>query len=549
MLRCCTVLGAFALMPVRSQTQTTPIPRLEKRGAVTQLIVDGKPFLVLAGELGNNTSSTLENMKPIWPALVKINLNTVLAAVAWAWIEPEEGKFDFALVDGLIQDARRHNLRLILLWFGSWKNGTSSYCPAWVKQDFERFPLVQDQDGKGREILSTLSDANVNADARAFAALMRRIRQVDSQARTVVMIQVQNEVGVLGDSRDRCPAANEAFAKPVPQALMNYLEKHKDALLPELRKVWEAGGFKTSGTWEEMFGKGTTGNETFMAWHYARYVNRVAEAGKKEYPLPMFVNAWLVQPQDKQPGDYPSGGPVDHVHEVWRAGAPQIDILAPDIYLTDFDDLCARYSRSGNPMFIPETRADAANAFRAVGRHNAIGFSPFGIERQTDPESLFAQSYAALSQLAPLILANQGKGTMDAVVAGAGDPAQKVSLGGYRFSVSMGRGRWGVPPPAPPLAAGAPQPPTRGFAVFISAGPDEYWVAGSGIVASVEPITPGPPLASLASVEEGTFAGGRWIVGRRLAGDDTGQGGEARASLRLPASRVGILHVKLYRYR
>ncbi|MGC9970505.1 MAG: DUF5597 domain-containing protein [Bryobacteraceae bacterium] len=548
-LCCCAALCGLTSIPVRSQTQTKPVPHLEKRGAATQLIVDGKPFLVLAGELGNNTSSTLENMKPIWPALVEINLNTVLAAVAWSWIEPEEGQFDFSLVDGLIQDARRNNLRLVLLWFGSWKNGTSSYCPAWVKRDFERFPLVRDKDGKGREILSTFSEASVNADARAFAALMRRVRQVDSQERTAIMIQVQNEVGVLGDSRDRCPAANAAFAKPVPQELMDYLEKHKDALLPEFRGVWKAGGFKTSGTWEEVFGKGEAVDEIFMAWHYARYVNRVAEAGKKEYPLPMFVNAWLVQPRDKQPGDYPSGGPVDHTHDVWRAGAPRIDILAPDIYLPEFGEICARYRRGENPMLIPETRADAANLFRAVGRYNAIGFSPFGIERQPDPEGLFAKSYAVLSQLTPLILANQGKGTMDAAVAGANDPAQKVSLGGYTFSVSMGRGRWGVLPAAPPPAAGAPQPPPRGFAIFIWVGPDEYWVAGSGIVATVEPITPGPPLASLASVEEGTFADGRWVIGRRLAGDDTGQGGEARASLRLPATRVSILHVKLYRYR
>ena len=547
----CITVCALALMPARAQTQpesapSRPIPRLEKRGAVTQLIVDGQPFLLLTGELGNNTSSTLENMKPIWPSLVKINLNTVLAAVAWSWIEPEEGQFDFTLVDGLIEEARRHNLRLVFLWFGSWKNGTSSYTPGWVKRDFDRFPLVQDQEGRGREILSTFSDANSTADARAFAALMRRTRQLDSQARTVIMIQVQNEVGVLGDSRDRRPAANEAFARPAPTELMGYLQKHKDALLPEFRGVWEAGGFKTSGSWEEVFGQGTAADEIFMAWHYARYLNRVAEAGKKECPLPMFVNAWLVQPRDKQPGDYPSGGPVDHMHDVWRAGAPQIDILAPDIYLTNFDELCVRYSRSGNPLLIPEARADAANLFRAIGHHNAIGFSPFGIERQMDPESLFARSYAVLSQLAPLILANQGKGAMEAVGVAADDPAQKVSVGNYTFNITIGRGRWGVPPPAP---AAAPQPPLRGFALFISVGPDEYWVAGSGIVASVEPNTPGPPRASLATVEEGTFQNGRWVVGRHLAGDDTGQGGEARASLRLPANRVSILHVKLYRYR
>jgi beta-galactosidase GanA len=541
--------GPGGAPPARAQTKSAaPLPRLEKRGAATQLMVDGKPFLALAGELGNNTSSTLENMEPYWPALAKANLNAVLAAVAWSWIEPEEGRFDFSLVDGLIQAARRHHLRLVFLWFGSWKNGTSSYPPAWVKRDFERFPLARDKDGKGREILSTLSETNRGADARAFAALMRHIREVDSQARTVIMIQVENEVGVLGDSRDRCPEANEAFARPVPQELIDYLQKHKDTLLPEFRKLWEAAGFKTSGTWEEVFGQGTATDEIFMAWNYARYLGRVAEAGKKEYPLPMYVNAWIVQPQDKRPGDYPSGGPVDHMHDVWRAGAPQIDILSPDIYLPNFVELCARYSRSGNPLFIPETRADAANLFYAVGHFNAMGFSPFGIERQTDSESLFARSYATLSQLAPLVLANQGKGTMESVIVEGNGPAQKVPLGNYTFNVSMARGRMGAPPPQP--TAGAPlQPPARGFGIFISAGPDEYWVSGSGLSATVEPNTPGPPLASLASVEEGTFANGRWVIGRRLAGDDTGQGGEARASLRLPANRVGILHVKVYRYR
>jgi hypothetical protein len=540
--------GPGGAPPARAQAPSAaPVPRLEKRGAVTQLMVDGKPFLALAGELGNNTSSTLENMEPYWSALAKANLNTVLAAVAWSWIEPEEGKFDFSLVDGLIQAARSHHLRLVFLWFGSWKNGTSSYVPAWVKRDFERFPLARDKDGKGREILSTLSDTNRDADARAFAALMRHIREVDSQARTVIMIQVENEVGVLGDSRDRCAEANEAFAKPAPQELMDYLQKHKDTLLPEFRKVWEATGFKTSGTWDEVFGQGTAADEIFMAWNYARYLGRVAEAGKKEYPLPMYVNAWIVQPQDKRPGDYPSGGPVDHMHDIWRAGAPQIDMLSPDIYLPNFAELCARYSRNGNPLFIPETRADAANLFYAVGHFNAMGFSPFGIERQTDSESPLARSYGTLSQLAPLILAHQGKGTMESVIVEANGPAQKVPVGSYTFNVSMAR-RTGPPPPMP--AAGAPpQPPARGYGIFIAVGPDEYWVSGSGLSATVEPNTPGPPLASLASVEEGTFTNGRWVIGRRLAGDDTGQGGEARASLRLAANRVGILHVRVYRYR
>jgi hypothetical protein len=211
------------------------------------------------------------------------------------------------------------------------------------------------------------------------------VRETDP-THTVIMIQMENEVGLLGDSRDRCKEANEAFAAAVPKELMDYLQKNKGTLLPETRKLWDASGDKTSGTWEEVFGKGTGADEAFMAWHYARYMNRVTELGKKEYPIPVYVNAWLVQPQDKQPGDYPSGGPQAHNHDFWRAGAPQIDILAPDIYLTNFAEIATMYSRNGNPLFIPETRGDAANAFYAIGQLNAQMFSPFGIERQVSAD-------------------------------------------------------------------------------------------------------------------------------------------------------------------
>ena len=230
----------------------------------------------------------------------------------------------------------------------------------------------------------------MQADARAFAALMRHVREVDKNHR-VIMAQVENEVGLLGDSRDRSPAANEAFAKPVPREFMDYLQKHKDDLLPEFRKIWEAAGFKTSGTWEEVFGKGMQTDEIFMGWNYARYVDQVAEAGKREYAVPMFVNAWLNSPADKGPGDYPSGGPQAHMHDIWRAGAPHMDMLSPDIYMTNFSELAARYSRSGNPLFIPECAGDihgAANAFYAIGQHNAVGYSIDGRRRVAADDGL-----------------------------------------------------------------------------------------------------------------------------------------------------------------
>ena len=374
------ILAACALL-LTTTAYPQALPHLEKRGEATQLMVDGKPFLALSGELANTAPSDLDYMRRIFPILAdQVHLNTVLTAVAWAWIEPQEGQYDFRFPDAAIQYANQSHLRIVWLWFGSWKNGMSSFTPAWVKTNQNRFPKAQIQNGSV-EILSAFSGNNLKADARAFAALMRHVREVDKNHR-VIMVQVENEVGMLGDSRDRSPAANEAFGKPVPAEFMDYLQKHKDSLLPEFRAIWEAAGFKTSGTWEEVFGKGAKTDEIFMGWNYARYVDKVAEAGKGQYGIPMFVNAWLPAPTDQGPGDYPSGGPQAHMHDIWRAGAPHVDMLCPDIYMTNFAELAARYSRSGNILFIPECAGDihgAANAFYAIGQFKAVGYSSMGI--------------------------------------------------------------------------------------------------------------------------------------------------------------------------
>jgi hypothetical protein len=569
-----------AAIAVQCHGQTVAgIPHLRKQGAATQLIVDGKPFLALAGELGNNTATSLENMQPIWPRLVAGNLNCVLAAISWAQLEPREGSSQFAQVDGLIQEARRNNLKLVFLWFGSWKNGLSSYAPTWVKRDYTRYPRIRIKGGKSMELLSTFSSASRDADARAFRALMRHIREVDGQRHTVVMMQVENEVGVLRDSRDRSEAANQAFAGPVPAELMAYLEKHKDSLAPELREVWAANGFKTAGTWEDVFGAGKpasvdmpiqtnspplsqeeyqTGwrklhwpaDEIFMAWNYARYVNKVIEQGKTEYNIPMFVNGWLQQPNMAWPGTYPSGGPLPQVHDVWRAGAPAADMLAPDLYLQYFDEVAQRFTRNANPLFIPETSANAGNAFLAVGKYNAIGFSPFGIERSVGPDTELAAAYRVISQMSPAILAQQGKSTIATARMNQGDAPTKIELGNYTLSLSyVGRGRVPIaplpagqaaPPAAPQGQAGAPQ----ADAILVSSGPDEFFLcAGTGgLRIAFSPNRPGPATVGLGDVEEGKFVDGKWVVVRKLGGDDTGQG----EILTLRANTV--LRVTVYRY-
>ncbi len=394
---CLYLAAAGALAACQAGAQPAPTaPHLEKRGHVTQLIVDGEPFLALAGELYNNSATSLEYMKPIWPRLRAMHLNTVLAPISWALLEPAEGKFDFTLPDGLIRDARAQNLHLVLLWFGSWKNTWSSYAPDWVKRDFDRFPRVHLRNGAAAERLSPFCDACLKADARAFAALTRRIREVDGSAHTVLMLQIENEVGVIPDPRDYSPVANAAYDQPVPAELIDYLRKHRETLDPDLRARWQSAGFKTSGKWEDLFGPGPQTEDLFMAWHYALFIGKVAEAGKAAYNLPMFANAALIRP-NYAPGQYNSGGPLPHSLDIWRAGAPQLDFFAPDIYF-EFQKWCAAYDRPGNPLFVPEAAGGpqgAANVFYAVGHHNAFGFSPFAIDAG-DGDKALAGSYDIL---------------------------------------------------------------------------------------------------------------------------------------------------------
>jgi len=509
------------------------IPMLRRQGNAIQLIVDGEPFLVLGGELHNSSASSITYMKPIWEQMLALNINTVLASVSWELIEPEEGKFDFALIDALIQDARIHNLRLIFLWFGSWKNGTSSYIPGWVKEDYQRFPRTQIQDGKSVEVLSTLAEANWRADAAAFAALMRHIREVDGTHHTVIMMQVENEVGVESDSRDRCEAANAAFNASVPQELINQLKEHQSELAPELQQHWMSNGLKMAGNWEELFGSGPDTDEIFMAWQYARYVDAVIVAGKAEYALPMFVNTWVRQPEQK-PGEWLCGSPMPYVFDIWFAGAPHIDFLSPDIYALNFSEWCQLYVRRGNPLFIPEMLRDeigARNIFYAFGQHNAIGTSPFAVDGIENPaDAPLSRTYAILKQLAPLILAHQGRGTMVGVLLDKEHPGFTWKTETYELKITLDA-IWG-------------KTVDLGYGIVIATGADTFIGVGSGFDVTFRPLTAGPALVGLRAVDEGTYHEGEWRPGRRLNGDETDQG----RKWRLVPESINIQSCTVYRY-
>lgn len=538
-------------LPARSH----PAPHLRKQGSATQLIVDGQPFLVIGGELHNSSASSMAYMRPVWERLVALHLNTVLATVSWELIEPEEGVFDFSLVDSLIYEARRYGLRMILLWFGSWKNGMSSYIPGWVKRDYVRFPRVQIQDGKSVEVLSTLAEANWKADATAFAALMRHLAVVDDGDHTVIMVQVENEVGILGDTRDRSAAANQAFAGPAPAALMAELAQNQAALGDELRRRWAAHGSKSAGSWSEIFGDGPETDEFFMAWHYATYVEQVAAAGKAAYDIPLYVNAWLssLEPTDAgwatgghQPGEWPSGGPLPHTLDIWIAAAPHIDLLAPDIYQPHFEEWCRRYCRRGNPLFIPEMRRNldgAANVFYAVGENDAIGVSPFAIDSLFAPEDRYLRhSYSLLRQLAPLILQHQGSGAMVGFLLDTAQPTIRRELGGYELEIALDQS-FG-------------QSSQRGYGLVIATGPGTFVGAGVGFQVTFHDRSSVSSRVGIVAVDEGEYVNGKWTPCRRLNGDETGQGQWWRfASIELQPGLIptlglgaGIARCTVYRY-
>lgn len=533
-----TAIGTFAaaclITSVGTYAQDANLPHLEQRGVTRQLIVDGKPFLMLAGELHNSSSSSLEYMKPLWPRLAAIPLNAILTPISWELIEPSEGKYDFTLIDGLLAQAREQHLRVVFLWLAAWKNGMSSYPPVWIKQDTKRFPhvILHNNEASILSTLSGFSDSTRDADARAFSAVMQHIREVDGRDHTVIMMQVENEVGILGDARDHSPEADRAFAADVPAQLTEYLKAHRDTLDPELGELWRQQGEKTSGTWAQVFGDTARADEIFMAWNYARYVHAVTSRGKAAYNLPMYVNTWLAD-QDTPPGDYPSGGPQPRVIDIWKAAGTAIDIYSPDLYAANFSYWANRYHRDGNPLFLPETNGGAAgatNVFYAVGEHAAIGFSPFAIDSFNEGTTDLGESYSAIASVAPIILEQQTKGNVHGFTLTKEHPSVEFSVNDYTVRISLDE-----------IFGNHSE---KGFGLIIATGQNEFLGVGKGFRVLITPRSPSPFKLGYASIDEGRYEDGKWKPGRRLNGDENDQGNYWRFDPR----SIKIEKAVLYRY-
>ncbi len=519
------VLAALAGIAAAAPGSEPPIPEVVTRDGRHALIVDGAPFLLL-GAQANNSSNWPDALPKVWPAVAKLQANTLAMPVAWEQVEPVEGRFDFSFVDTLLAQAREHRVRLVLLWFATWKNNGPNYTPEWVKLDNARFPRLIDAKGKVLNSMSPHSAATLAADRRAFAALLRHLKSADAQ-RTVIMMQVQNEPGTYGSARDFGPAAQKAFGSAVPPALTKALRAQ-------------------AGTWSQAFGKDA--DEFFHAWHVAKYIGEVAAAGKTEYALPMYVNCSLRDPFNPgPPGAYASGGPTDNVISIYRAAAPAIDIVAPDIYIKESPKVMRviELYRAGGPLLVPEIGNDPvfARYFYDLLGAGALGIVPFGMDHTgysnfplgaKDVDAAIEAFGRPFRLLAPVAREWAGLAATKRVW-GASEPddraSRKLDLGRWTATLSFNEWQFGMKEwfpnvkETPDWRSGAAKDGPSGGALLVELGPDEFLLTGQRVRVSFD-VAAGRKVNGFifASVEEGSYAGGKWTRSRIWNGDQTDYG-------------------------
>ena len=550
-------------------------PRLEHRGnGSARIVANGNPMLMIGGEMGNSSASVPEDVKRHFSHLHQMGLNTVLVPLSWELVEPQEGKFDMSSLDTILAEARHNELKVVLLWFGAWKNSMSCYAPEWFKRDVKRFPRAHTAEGKPVEEASSLSKNVLEADKRAFCRVMEHLRDHDAQQQTVVMVQVENEIGMIEVARDYSADATRMYHSAVPRQLTDYLRKHHESLHPYLKEKLKTNGAKPTATWAQMFGDDIYAEEIFQTWTYAKYVEQIAQAGRAIYNLPMYVNVAL-DSRNRKPGQYPSGGPLAHLIDLWNCAAPSIDVLGVDIYDKGIKSWLEKYHLPNNPLFVPEIRLedkDAMYALYAFGHHGAMGFCPFSIEdypltkasnandwKQMDlsqddqlnafsavgtSQSPLVAAYHLLRQAEPLMLERQGTKDMDGVLLDNEQrTAEIVTPDGIRLTVkhsySLG---W------EPDAKDAEWP--EAACIILRLGKEDYLVVGSGVVITFSPAQSsakwhqGDQCIGLAKCEQVTIADGKQHIVRHLNGDQTHQG----RHVRIPVGSFQIQHFRLYRY-
>jgi len=525
-----TVLGA--LFPTQATQAAPAMPHLVHRDGRHALIVDGEPFLILGAQC-NNSSAWPATLPKVWSAMETLHVNTLEIPIYWEQLEPEPGRYDYSVLDTIIAQAREHGLRLELLWFATWKNGSNHYMPEWMKLQPATYPNMLGPDGQEIDSPSPHAPATLEADIRAFTAFMQHLREVDPQ-HTVIMVQVENEPGTWGAVRDHSPAAQALFDSAVPKQALAAMGRSE----------------QTGGSWPEVFDRDA--DELFHVWHVARFIGQVAAAGKAVHPLPLVVNGSIRDPIDPGwPPRYEVGGPNDNVFELWKAAAPAVDILAPDIYIGDtqkYLKVLDLYSRTDNPLFVPETIGFGAFTrflFAAVGR-GAIGYAPFGMDDTrihawpmgagASREEIYAdtaRNYRLLGPMAREVARWSFEGRLQTAVqvsvdpeAERGDPVDRVH---YVTDETLHFGRWDADVAFGTfhrLARSATPPEGPDGRVMVAElGLDEFIVAGYHCRVMFRP-TGQQALRtwSYLKVEEGQYSNGAFEPTRILNGDQTDWG-------------------------
>lgn len=553
------------------------LPNLDKNGNTTKMMVDGKPFVILGAEMHNSTGSDTTAVTAVMKQAKSLHMNTVLGYAYWEMVEPEEGKFNFELVDHLIDAARKEDLKLILVWFGSWKSTMSSYVPEWVKTNPKRFPRYTLEDGSTLEILSPFYEENLKADTKAYVALMKHLKKVDKD-HTVIMLQPENEPGTFANYRDYSAEAKKAWNSSIPTSVSDYQKKNKGKLYPSLEKSWNKNGAKTSGKWNAVFsdleGYPHYADELFMAYHYSKYINSLASEGRKILDLPSYCNGWLYN----KLGHYPHGTINPHVLDMYRAGGDALDFYSPNVYSLDYDPLFSGYKTGGNTLFIPESILSPAGVLYAIGNYDAIGFAPYGIDdfdMNADDTKLLAEVNKNLQQMENLLTNNFNSDKMQALYQASMAKNKSITMGDYilsarsaeshRFAKDFGKSLEqagketisfpelmgieipeGAHPPeskeqGPPPNPFAGLPKDYGSAIIIQNGKDEFYVVGYGLRVDFA-LKAGIKFEHLGflSIDEGHFENSEFIPTKRWNGDEL--------KVELPAKKLTILKVRLYHF-
>lgn len=490
-------------------------PSIKIINNVQTLFVNDKPFIALAGEIHNSSASTKVYMEEkVWPSLQGLNLNSLIVPIYWETTEPEEGRFEFDLLDDIIENARKNDLKLIFLWFGLWKNGLSTYIPNWMKKNKKDYFYVEKKNGERIYTISPLCEKAIEKDVKAFSKVIEHIKEIDEKEQTVIMVQIENEIGILGSDMDYSEIAMINFEKEIPKEVSSYAKK--------------------DGTWKDVFKE--YAEEYFMVYYYAQAIKRLSQVGKGIYDIPYYINVWL----EKFPwraGNHPSGGPTIRMLNFWRYLTPDISAYAPDIYVPNFSDICDEYAQNNNPLIIPEARRDlitVSNLFYAIGKYHALCFSPFGIEdfknnseisengNQNDilqslsiDASAFncsgtfnylSRAYGLIKEMMPMIFKFQGTNLMHSFLKiKESDRGVNIPLSDFEAKITFLPNRENRP-----VSAG----------ILIETGINEGYIIGTSLNIDFIPKRGDDSQIQIINLEEGEFKEGIWKIKRILNGDE-----------------------------